>query len=73
MESLDGTAWDVLIAGTGIQQSLLSLALSRSGKKVLHIDSNDYYGGDEAAFSLQDAENWCKSIGEGKFYEDASC
>ncbi|KAK5295342.1 rab geranylgeranyl transferase escort protein-like protein [Cryomyces antarcticus] len=65
MESLDGTTWDVLIAGTGIQQSLLSLALSRSGKKVLHIDSNDYYGGDEAAFSLQDAESWCKSIGEG--------
>jgi len=25
METLDGTEWDVLIAGTGLQQSLLAL------------------------------------------------
>ncbi|KAL8723598.1 MAG: hypothetical protein Q9225_000140 [Loekoesia sp. 1 TL-2023] len=58
MESLNDTTWDVLISGTGPAQSLLALALSRSGKKVLHIDQNDYYGGAEAAFSLQEAETW---------------
>ncbi|EMC94620.1 hypothetical protein BAUCODRAFT_35856 [Baudoinia panamericana UAMH 10762] len=60
METLDNTEWDVVISGTGLPQSLLALALSRSGKKVLHIDHNDYYGGDEAAFSLTEAEGWAR-------------
>ncbi|KAI9817530.1 MAG: Rab proteins geranylgeranyltransferase component A [Pycnora praestabilis] len=62
MESLSETVWDVFICGTGLQQSLLALALSRSGKKVLHVDKNDYYGGSEAAFSLQEAEEWVKTV-----------
>ncbi|KAI9670855.1 MAG: Rab proteins geranylgeranyltransferase component A [Caeruleum heppii] len=57
MESLSETIWDVLISGTGLQQSLLALALSRSGKKILHVDRNDYYGGPDAAFGLQEAES----------------
>lgn len=32
--------------------------MSRSNKNVLHIDPNDYYGGPEAAFSLQEADDW---------------
>lgn len=28
MDTLDGTAWDVLIVGTGLQQSLLALYAS---------------------------------------------
>ncbi|OBT67688.1 hypothetical protein VE03_03511 [Pseudogymnoascus sp. 23342-1-I1] len=62
MESLAGTSWDVVIEGTGLQQSLLALALSRSDKKVLHVDGNNYYGGPEAAFSLQEAEAWAESL-----------
>lgn len=34
--------------------------MSRSGKKVLHVDRNDYYGSDEAALSLSEAEEWAK-------------
>ncbi|CAO2651106.1 Nn.00g094030.m01.CDS01 [Neocucurbitaria sp. VM-36] len=64
METLDNTEWDVLIVGTGLQQSLLALALSRSGKKILHIDENDYYGGAEAAFSLQEAEEWAQRVND---------
>ncbi|KAF1851788.1 rab proteins geranylgeranyltransferase component A [Cucurbitaria berberidis CBS 394.84] len=64
METLDNTEWDVLIVGTGLQQSLLALALSRSGKKILHIDENDYYGGAEAAFSLQEAEEWVQRVND---------
>jgi RAB protein geranylgeranyltransferase component A len=41
--------------------------LSRSGKKILHVDENDYYGGAEAAFSLQEAEEWAKVVDEGMF------
>ncbi|KAI9709947.1 MAG: Rab proteins geranylgeranyltransferase component A [Bogoriella megaspora] len=65
MDTLDGTSWDVIISGTGLQQSLLALALSRSDKKVLHIDKNGFYGGSEAAFSLQEAEEWAQRLEQG--------
>ncbi|KAK3310884.1 GDP dissociation inhibitor-domain-containing protein [Chaetomium strumarium] len=65
MESLSDTLWDVVICGTGLQQSLLALALSRSDKKILHLDPNEFYGGAEAAFSLQDAELWANRISAG--------
>lgn len=32
---------------------------------MLHIDKNNYYGGAEAAFSLQEAEDWSKNVVEG--------
>ncbi|KAF5687417.1 geranylgeranyl transferase [Fusarium denticulatum] len=60
MESLSDTLWDVVISGTGLQQSLLALALSRSGKNILHVDPNDFYGGSEAAFSLQEIDEWAE-------------
>merc|ERR1711939_764630 len=56
------TKWDVVISGTGLQHSLLALALSRSDKKVLHVDQNEYYGGAEAAFSLQDVDEWVEKV-----------
>jgi len=40
--------------------------LSRSGKKVLHIDKHDYYGGAEAALSLQEVEKWAESTEKGE-------
>ncbi|KAI1079699.1 GDP dissociation inhibitor [Whalleya microplaca] len=61
MESLGEEPWDVVICGTGLQQSLLALALSRSNKRILHLDPNDYYGEHEAAFSLQEADGWAAS------------
>ena len=47
-----------------------SRALSRSGKKVLHIDQNNIYGGHEAALSLQDAEAWKDTVNEGMILRD---
>ncbi|KAI1379165.1 GDP dissociation inhibitor [Hypoxylon crocopeplum] len=61
MESLGDEPWDVVICGTGLQQSLLALALSRSKKRILHIDPNDYYGQHEAAFSLQEVDSWANT------------
>ncbi|KAF2218669.1 putative rab geranylgeranyl transferase escort protein [Elsinoe ampelina] len=58
MDTLNGTSWDVVIAGTGLQPALLALALSRSNKKILHLDSNDHYGGREAALSITEIESW---------------
>ncbi|KAI1211940.1 GDP dissociation inhibitor [Annulohypoxylon truncatum] len=63
MESLGEEPWDVVICGTGLQQSLLALALSRSKKRILHVDPNDYYGEFEAAFSLQEADSWAAGNG----------
>lgn len=40
-------------------------ALSRSGKKILHVDKNPYYGGPEAALSLQEAEDWALEVNKG--------
>lgn len=33
---------------------------------MLHIDKNDYYGGAEAALSLQELETWTNTVAEGK-------
>ncbi|KAL7478185.1 hypothetical protein ACHAW6_003959 [Cyclotella cf. meneghiniana] len=40
--------YDVVICGTDLIQSILSSALSRAGKKVLHCDGNEWYGGFDA-------------------------
>lgn len=45
--------YDAILLGTGMSECVLSGLLSVSGKKVLHIDKNDYYGGELASLSLQ--------------------
>lgn len=40
-------------------------ALSRSGKKILHVDKNDHYGGAEAALSLQEIDAWVAKVNDG--------
>ncbi|KAI1124270.1 rab protein geranylgeranyltransferase component A [Nemania abortiva] len=62
MDSLSEETWDTVIYGTGLSQSLLALALSRSKKRVLHLDANDFYGEHEAALSLQEAEAWSRTF-----------
>jgi Rab GDP dissociation inhibitor len=37
--------YDYIILGTGLKECVLSGILSKEGKKVLHMDRNDYYGG----------------------------
>jgi Rab GDP dissociation inhibitor len=37
--------YDVIVLGTGLTECILSGVLSVKGKKVLHIDRNDHYGG----------------------------
>lgn len=47
--------------------TLSQRALSRSGKKVLHMDSNQYYGGPDAAFSFDEAQEWVTEVTQGMF------
>ncbi|GAW22456.1 hypothetical protein ANO14919_119930 [Xylariales sp. No.14919] len=65
MESLSAETWDTVICGTGLSQSLLALALSRSKKRILHLDANDFYGEHEAALSLQEADAWAQAHAGG--------
>ncbi|KAF7985329.1 hypothetical protein HWV62_6525 [Athelia sp. TMB] len=44
--------YDVVVLGTGLTECILSGLLSVEGKKVLHMDRNDYYGGDSASLNL---------------------
>ncbi|KAG7099018.1 Rab GDP dissociation inhibitor alpha [Marasmius oreades] len=44
--------YDVVVLGTGLTECILSGLLSKDGKKVLHMDRNEYYGGDSASLNL---------------------
>ena len=42
-----------LLRGPGLKECILSGLFSVSGKKVLHMDRNDYYGGASASLNLE--------------------
>ena len=44
--------YDVIVMGTGLKECVLSGLLAVKGKKVLHIDRNEYYGGETASLNL---------------------
>jgi len=44
--------YDCIVLGTGLKECIISGILSVEGKKVLHMDRNDYYGGDSASLNL---------------------
>ncbi|TPX44231.1 hypothetical protein SeMB42_g02617 [Synchytrium endobioticum] len=46
-------SFDAIILGTGVTESILSAALSRNGKTVLHLDDADVYGSHYAALNLR--------------------
>jgi len=45
--------YDVVVLGTGLTECILSGVLSVKGKKVLHMDRNDHYGGEAASVNLE--------------------
>lgn len=55
--------YDVIVLGTGLTECVLSGLLSVDGKKVLHIDRNDYYGGESASLNLTQLYS---KLGKGK-------
>jgi len=56
--------YDVIVLGTGLTECIISGLLSVNGKKVLHIDRNDYYGGDCASLNLDQAWTFFKEEGK---------
>lgn len=47
--------YDYIVLGTGLTECILSGLLSVEGKKVLHMDRNDYYGAESASLNLTQA------------------
>lgn len=45
--------FDLIVIGTGFQESVIAAAASRIGKTVLHIDENEFYGGFWSSFNLE--------------------
>lgn len=43
--------YDAIVLGTGLKECILSGMLSVSGKKVLHVDRNKYYGAESASIT----------------------
>ncbi|XP_031838052.1 rab escort protein [Nomia melanderi] len=56
------TEYDVIVVGTGMTESIVAAAASRIGKKVLHLDSNEYYGGLWATFNFDGLQKWIEDL-----------
>uniref|UniRef100_A0A452VHF9 Rab proteins geranylgeranyltransferase component A n=1 Tax=Ursus maritimus TaxID=29073 RepID=A0A452VHF9_URSMA len=48
----------------GLPESIIAAACSRSGLRVLHVDSRNYYGGNWASFSFSGILSWLKEYQE---------
>ncbi|KAM4660633.1 rab proteins geranylgeranyltransferase component A 2-like isoform 2-T2 [Amazona ochrocephala] len=44
----------------GLPESIIAAACARSGQRVLHVDSKNYYGGNWASFSFSGLLSWIK-------------
>ncbi|GAA5938241.1 hypothetical protein JCM1841_006804 [Sporobolomyces salmonicolor] len=58
MDANTPTHFNCLIAGTGLAESILAAALSKSGYSVLQLDSAPYYGTEHASLSLSELADW---------------
>ncbi|KAK8401360.1 hypothetical protein O3P69_002847 [Scylla paramamosain] len=56
------TQYEVIVVGTGLVECVVAAAAARVGKKVLHIDKNDYYGVQWASFTLKGAQQWVDEV-----------
>lgn len=54
--------YDVIVVGTGLTESIVSAALSRIGKIVLHIDRETFYGGESSSHSLGGLIEWSDQL-----------
>ncbi|KAF2292954.1 hypothetical protein GH714_034257 [Hevea brasiliensis] len=61
--------YDVVVLGTGLKECILSGLLSVDGLKVLHMDRNDYYGGESTSLNLnQEGDKPPENLGASRDY-----
>ena len=51
-------AYDVVVLGTSVTLSLVAVTLCKQGLKVLMVDRNNFYGGQEATFNWTQLCDW---------------
>eukprot|EP00752_Nemacystus_decipiens_P006824 g6126.t1 len=56
-EMLADGEYDAIVMGTGLKEAIMSGLLSTLGMKVLHVDRNNYYGGECASLNLTNLYN----------------
>ncbi|KAI8337148.1 GDP dissociation inhibitor [Chlamydoabsidia padenii] len=61
-DQLEDTSFDVIVIGTGLVESIAAGSLARSGKKVLHLDSNKHYGSNWSVFNFKGLLDWEKQL-----------
>ncbi|XP_036925219.1 rab proteins geranylgeranyltransferase component A 2 [Sturnira hondurensis] len=66
------TEFDVVVIGTGLPESILAAACSRSGQRVLHLDARSYYGGNWASFTFSGLLSWLKECQQSSDVGDGS-
>lgn len=54
--------FDVIVIGTGMVESIVAAAASRIGKTVLHLDSDDHYGGKWASFNFEGLQKLLEAL-----------
>lgn len=64
---------DVLIIGTGLQESILAASLSWNGTNVLHIDNQNYYGDSSSTLTIEQLKKWVSEVNLNKYghFKDA--
>ncbi|KAF9259929.1 FAD/NAD(P)-binding domain-containing protein [Marasmius fiardii PR-910] len=72
MDSEEG-AFDIIVIGTGLTESIAAAALSKAGLKVAQIDENPYYGADEASLTQDEFVQWQgRQLGPDDIYSSYS-
>ncbi|KAG2212622.1 hypothetical protein INT47_000598 [Mucor saturninus] len=75
-ENLEETNFDYIVLGTGLIESILAGSLARAGKKILHLDSQQSYGGNWRVFGFRELVQWFvdmkKVMGESLIEGDLS-
>ncbi|KAJ7062947.1 GDP dissociation inhibitor-domain-containing protein [Mycena amicta] len=54
----DEGAFDIVVVGTGLTESIAAAALAKAGFKVAHLDENPHYGAAEASLSFEELVAW---------------
>ncbi|KAK2726092.1 rab proteins geranylgeranyltransferase component A 1-like [Artemia franciscana] len=71
-EQLNIDQCEITIIGTGLVESIIAGAFQRIDKLTLHLDANDYYGGEWSSHTLDGLEKWAEAQKESKTTESAA-
>jgi hypothetical protein len=60
-EHLPQDTYELVVVGTGLVECILAGAAARVGKRVVHLDPNEFYGADWGSFALKDISAYTRA------------